>query len=193
MVFLKGEENMNKRMYCPECDAEREIEIRHEKESYPVKNENVEIIAQVTYCKSCGEQIWNEEFDEDNLRKAYRLYRTSHGLLQPEDIKRIRDKYNLTQTTFAKILGFGEKTIARYENGRIQDNAQNNLIELADYPDVFEKLLKKSEGVIGDADYQRATEALEKLKPSIITGGKTITYRTNQHSYKFDKYFGGIA
>jgi len=46
-------------MYCPECKEEREIEIREENESYPVKNEQTEINAQVTYCKHCGEQIWN--------------------------------------------------------------------------------------------------------------------------------------
>src|SRR5659263_618255 len=143
---------MNKHMYCPECGEIREVEIREEKESYPVKNVQTEVMAHVTYCKHCGEQIWNEELDEENLKLAYREYRIANGLLQPEDIKNIRNKYNLTQTTFAKILGFGDKTIARYETGSIQDKAQNNLIELANYPDVFALLLKKSKGTIPEAD-----------------------------------------
>lgn len=181
--------------YCPACGEDREIEIREEKESYPVKNEQTEIIAEVTCCKHCGEQIWNEELDEDNLKKAYTKYRSTHGLLQPEDIKRIREKYSLTQTTFARILGFGEKTIARYENGSIQDQAQNNLIELTDYPDVFELLLKKSEELIPGNDLFRAKFALEKLKRCAFNGPKTFSYDTKQTKYKYDignEYFGGL-
>lgn len=186
---------MNHYMYCPTCEDEREIEIREENESYPVKNELTEVVAKVTYCKHCGEQIWNEELDVNNLQNAYKKYRIAHGLLQPEDIKRIREKYNLTQTTFAKILGFGDKTIARYENGSIQDTAQNNLMELADYPDVFELLLKKSVSFISTSDYEKAVEALGKYKPTVFMGAKSFSYQTNQSQYKYNyenTYFGGL-
>jgi len=186
---------MKQYMYCSTCGDEREIEIREENESYPVKNELTEIVAQVTYCKHCGEQIWNEELDVNNLQKAYIQYRTVHGLLQPEDIKRIREKYNLTQTTFAKILGFGDKTIARYENGSIQDSAQNNLMELADYPDVFELLLNKSMNLISTSDYEKAVEALEKYKLTVLMGAKSFSYQTKQSQYKYNyenTYFGGL-
>lgn len=187
---------MEKFMYCLKCGEEREIEIKQEVESYPVKNENIEVSAQVTYCKHCGEQIWNEELDDNNLKEAYKIYRVKHGLLQPEDIKRIREKYQLTQTTFAKILGFGEKTIARYETGNIQDAAQNNLMELADFPNVFEHLLNKSIEVITCSEYERAKEALNRLKPCIIEGTKSISYQKNPHKnlYNFEnKYFGGLT
>ena len=194
------EENMNNYMYCPECGEEREIELREERESYPVKNEPTEIMAQVTYCKHCEEQIWNEELDDNNLKEAYKQYRIKHGLLQPEDIKSIREKYKLTQTAFAKILGFGEKTIARYETGSIQDSAQNNLMELANYPDVFELLLKKSVTFIPTSDYERAMGALAKYKPSLVVETKSFSYQTNQIKYKYkykdndeNKYFGGLS
>lgn len=61
---------------------------------------------------------------------AFAIYRQRHGLLQPEEIRRIREKYGLSQVAFAKVLGLGNKTVARYENGSIADMAQNNLIEL---------------------------------------------------------------
>lgn len=182
--------------YCPKCNKERETEIREEKEIYPVKNEPTEILAKVTYCKHCGEQIWNDELDNNNLQEAYHKYRSVHGLLQPEDIKEIREKYNITQTTFAKILGFGEKTIARYETGSIQDSAQNNLMELANFPNVFEHLLKKSISNISKSDYDKAIEALANLKPTIITGGKSISYKPKHDPYKLNYenlYFGGLS
>lgn len=187
---------MNKYMFCMSCGEEREVEIREEKEAYPVKNEPTEINAQVTYCKHCGEQIWNEELDEENLKEAYKQYRIVHGLLQPEDVKRIREKYNLTQTAFAKILGFGEKTIARYETGSIQDAAQNNLIELANYPNIFLLLLKKNENLITNIDYEKAEKALKLLMATIIVGEKAFPYQTCRSVYHYNtsntNYFGGL-
>lgn len=73
-------DNMNNNMYCPECKCEREVEIRNEKEVYPVKGEDTEIDAKVTYCKFCGEQIWNDEVNNDNLIRALNKYRKNHGL-----------------------------------------------------------------------------------------------------------------
>ena len=155
---------MDNRLYCPSCDEVRDVIIKTEIESYPVKNEPTEIEAQVTYCKHCGEQIWNEALDPENLKIAYRKYRVEHGLLQPEEIKSIREKYALTQTAFAKILGLGEKTIARYETGSLQDLAQNNLIELAMLPEAFAHLLQKARTRISEHEYERALAALQKMK-----------------------------
>lgn len=35
----------------------------------------------------------------------------------PEEIKKIREQYGLSQRSFAKLLNWGDKTICRYENG----------------------------------------------------------------------------
>lgn len=155
---------MNKYLYCLKCDKEQNIEVRLEEESYPVRGEGTTIMAKVSYCKHCNEQIWNEELDENNLKKAYRKYRSNHNLLQPEEIKKIREKYALSQTSFARLLGFGDKTITRYENGSIQDLAQNNLIELASYPDVFELLLNKNKEYVSDWVFDRAMKKLANYR-----------------------------
>ena len=186
---------MHKFLYCLKCDKEQDFEVRQEKESYPVRGEQTEIIAQVTYCKQCGEQIWNEDLDEVNLKEAYCKYRVSHDLLQPEDIKRIRVKYSLSQTAFGRLLGFGDKTITRYENGSIQDLAQNNLIVLVDYPDVFELLLLRNKEQISKQDFERAISKLTKYKLRTKCGADPIPYRTDHVSYRYDstsKYFGGL-
>jgi uncharacterized protein YktA (UPF0223 family) len=54
---------MDNRLYCLKCDREC---------AYPVHGEWTEIIAHVSYCKHCGEQIFNKELDEANLQEAYR-------------------------------------------------------------------------------------------------------------------------
>lgn len=186
---------MNNYLYCLKCGQEQEFEVRQEKESYPVRGEQTEIIARVTYCKQCGEQIWNEDLDEANLKEVYRKYRTNHNLLQPEEIKRIRNKYALSQTAFGRILGFGDKTITRYENGSIQDLAQNNLIALAEHPDIFALLLQRNKEYLSPQEFERASSKLLEYKLCVTCGDNPISYRTDYENYQYglgNKYFGGL-
>lgn len=166
-------------MYCPYCDAEVKSEIRTVQERYPVKGEDIEISAQVRFCKNCGKDIWDESLDSQNLLNAFELYRRQHHLLQPDEIRSIREKYRLSQVAFARVLGLGDKTIARYENGSIADTAQNNLIELMKRPSNFKDLLEKNKDKISDQDYATAQAAMQELQPKIIYKNKDVTYSTD--------------
>lgn len=161
-------------MYCPKCETEVESTIREVTETYPVKGEEITITARVRFCAVCGEDIWDDELDAQNLLTAYALYREKHGMLQPDEIRQIREKYGLSQVAFARILGLGDKTIARYENGSIADMAQNNLIALVRSPRNFKELLKKNKTKISEEEYQRALAALEALRCRVVYGGRQI-------------------
>ncbi|HOO52024.1 MAG TPA: type II toxin-antitoxin system MqsA family antitoxin [Alphaproteobacteria bacterium] len=141
--------------YCPNCDKEVILREERRKETYPVKGEEITIDATVCVCSECNEDVWDRETDDANLDMAYNIYRKRHGLLSPEEIKCIREKYGVSQATFAKILGFGEKTITRYENGRIQDEAPNNLILIVKDPSCFMKLFRRSMGKLTDAEIRQ--------------------------------------
>ena len=155
-------------MYCPNCDSEVESTVRVISETYPVKGEDVTVAARVRFCNCCGKVLWDEELDSKNLLDAFDVYREKHNLLQPAEIRTIREKYCLSQVAFARVLGLGDKTIARYENGSIPDSAQNNLIDLVQHPSNFKKLLEKNKDKISEQDYDSATAALEALRPRII-------------------------
>lgn len=118
-------------MYCPTCECEQEILLVQKEETYPVKGEPITINATVYTCAHCGEEIMSIEYDDGNLRKAYAKYRSRHGLLQPEEIKAIREQYGVSQVEFARIIGVDDNAIARYENGSLQDEAANTQILLA--------------------------------------------------------------
>lgn len=184
-------------MFCINCENENEIEIKKEIETYSVKGEEITIEAQVSYCKTCGNKVWNDKLDDENIIRAYAEYRSKNGLLQPNEIKAIREKYNMSQVAFARVLGMGDKTITRYENGSLQDVSQNCLIELVSAPENFERLLNKNSGLISVLDCQKAKEALNNLRPIII-------YRTSKCIYPFstsgvnitmtcdDRFWGGL-
>ena len=50
----------------------------------------------------------------------------------------------MSQQNFAKVLGFGAKTITRYENGSIQDVAHDNLMKLVENEYNFYKIWNKN-------------------------------------------------
>lgn len=181
--------------YCVKCDNSTDFVIEHRKETYMVKGEPIEIDAEVTICSVCGEAVWNEEVDELNIMKAYRIYRKKHNLLQPEEIQAIRAKYAVSQRVFSKILGVGEKTITRYENGCIQDVALNNLLYLMENPSNFENLFEKVKFQLQPEEIAAIETALSNYQPKIIYNACTRS-KPQQYNgvlmYEVPKcYFGG--
>jgi putative zinc finger/helix-turn-helix YgiT family protein len=128
--------------FCPNCEEYAEAMLGVEKEVYHVRGEPIEIEAEVAICQKCGEKIFDEERDSRNLEKAYSHYREKHNLLSPDKIRTIRDKYGLSQRALARLLGWGEITIHRYENGAIQDNVHDSLLRLIEDPENMQKFLE---------------------------------------------------
>ena len=164
------------KQYCPVCGCEQEIRTQQKDETYKVKEATITIHATVCSCAVCGEEILSIEHDDQNLRMAYARYRELHGLLQPCEIKAIRERYGVSQVTFARILGVGDKTIARYENGSLQDEAINNLIMLAENPTNLLTLLNKNETLIAADEVKRLRIKLGEAKVFTLWSNKPKAY-----------------
>lgn len=81
------------------------------------------------HCESCGEDIIPHELDKALDRQRYQRL----GLLPPEDIRRVREKTGLSAVNMSHLLGVGEKTYTRWENGHsLQTRASDTLIRLID-------------------------------------------------------------
>lgn len=149
--------------YCTNCNKETDTKTEIIEENYTVKGENVIVKSRVRYCAICGEEIWDEQYADETITSANNEYRRIKGLLSSIEIKDIRLKYNLTQTAFSKLLGFGEKTIARYENGALQERAQDNLIRLMDDVYIFKKLWFNNKHLLSQTDIKRTEAALNDI------------------------------
>lgn len=57
--------------YCCLCDKLQRYTVKEESETYPVDGFDIPIMAKVCYCDTCGEQLWNQFYDDDNLRRAF--------------------------------------------------------------------------------------------------------------------------
>lgn len=152
------------RKYCEECGREVETKIVKKKECYNVCGEQIEVDAQVLVCAECGEEFFCEELDNATLVTAYNEYRRRHKLLFPDEIKKIREQYGLSQRSFAKLLNWGDKTICRYENGSIQDKAHNSLLLFLRDPENMRAYLTENEISLDERKKSKLLHAVEKLE-----------------------------
>lgn len=117
------------KIYCHKCGFDVEVKIANVYRVYKVKGEDIEVEDKDTFCTLCGELLFNRDVDSEILERVNNIYRGRHNLLSPDMIKKIRETHGLTQREFSKLLGFGEDTIARYENGAIPSKINNDLIK----------------------------------------------------------------
>jgi len=153
---------------CTGCEEKTEQEIITREQIINVKNEPIKVRVRYLRCTQCGDEVYDTT-GQDPFDLAYRKYREIHNLLQPEQIKEMREKCGLTQAELARLLGLGVATISRYENGSLQDAAHDNLIKLAMDPLNFTELLEKYKNLFSDKRHKalqcRLTEADRELYP----------------------------
>ena len=171
------------RKYCEECGREVDTKVITKKEVYDVCGESIEVDAQILVCAECGEEFYCEELDNATLVQAYNEYRRRHKLLLPEEIKKIREQYGLSQRSFAKLLNWGDKTICRYENGSIQDKAHNSLLLFLREPENMRTYLMENEIVLDERQKKKLLDIVDKLEQD--TG-----YRVGRRF--FDMFFSRI-
>lgn len=149
--------------FCPQCMKETDVHIDDRRETLPVRGEDIEVDARVAACSVCGEDVWVDELEDETLGRAFAEYRRRHGLLQPEEMQRIRRQWGLGQRAFAQLLGWGEITLHRYENGSLQDGAHDAQLRMAERPENVRDLLESNGGRLTarqrDAVVRRLEEA----------------------------------
>ncbi|MBT1247335.1 MULTISPECIES: type II TA system antitoxin MqsA family protein [unclassified Thermosipho (in: thermotogales)] len=154
-----------KKLYCEKCDDLVDYKIKTKKEEHNIRGDKIEIEARIAICKICGNELFEPYLENENLKALYRKYVRKHGLVLPEEIKKIREKYGLSQELFAKILGIGKATIERYERGSLPTKSISNLIKSVSNPENFLMILKsrKDKLNISKNEYEKVIYTLEKL------------------------------
>ena len=115
---------------CPACGT-RMLEKRGILR-LPVNGEEIAVpSAAHLRCPNCDEILLRFEDSKRLGQDALALYRRKHGLLSADDIRAIRERYNLTQAELANLLRLGANTVSRWEAGRnVQTAAMDILLRL---------------------------------------------------------------
>ena len=91
-------------------------------------------------CVACGEEFSGPMAAEVKHQAICRTL----GLLNPEEIRRLREQLGLTQAELSRLSGIGEATISRWERGRlIQNRAMDQYLRLLAADPRIVELLKR--------------------------------------------------
>jgi transcriptional regulator with XRE-family HTH domain/uncharacterized phage-associated protein len=86
-------------------------------------------------------------------------YREKMGLLTSSQIASIRAKYGISQSDLCLLLGWGAKTITRYESHQVQDVAHDTILrKLNSDPEWFLQLLNVEKEKLSAVSYTKYTE-----------------------------------
>ena len=144
---------------CPICMEKHDVKTIHVKETNFFKGQHVEYDAQYSYCELTDESYADEEQLTSNDIAMKNAYREKMGLLTSDQISEIRSKYKISQTDLCILLGWGQKTITRYESHQVQDNAHDSILRKLDRdPEWFLELLKEAKDSISDSAYAKYYE-----------------------------------
>lgn len=113
---------------CPVCEAGT-LHENFGNFSFTYKNERfLKKNVKEFMCAQCGETFIDRAEEKQLERQAIEFRRKVDGLLTPSEIKAVRNLFNCTQVEFARLLGIGDKSFARYENGSV---AQSKAMDIA--------------------------------------------------------------
>ncbi len=116
-----------------------------------VRKEEFPILYHYYLCEDTGEEFTDEQQENLNLAQAYNQYRTRYHLPFPDEIRDIREQYEVSAAKMAEILGFGANIYRNYESGELPSISNGRLIQLASDPGEFKKLIKASDALTGNS------------------------------------------
>ncbi len=177
-------------MECPLCDKIHEVEERKRITTTFIKSEEVTYEELFYFCANAEAE--EAEFEtgsmtNQNLLNARNAYRIKMDLLTSNDIIEIRENYGLSQVDLARLLGWGEATISRYESKAIQDDAYDAMLRLIkDNPLQALEFLKKNGNKFSlEKRYAIRKKIVEKLD---FYGKEFLTRQTLEGQYaEFDE------
>lgn len=172
---------------CPNCEKETKIERIRTKERIDVRGETIDIETDYSKCTECGAEFENTR-GHDALEEAYRAYRARHGMLQPEQIRDWRKNMGLTQKEMSALLGWGDATLSRYENGALQDEAHDKILRLAMEPHNLLKLIRETSRAVSDQKRNRLIAELEAAEVEACSFERIFEERFG--GYEPDEYSG---
>ena len=118
----------------------------------------------VRRCSACGFEFLDRESERIKLEAICEHL----GVLSPSGIRRIRERYGMTQAKFAEVTGLGTATLARWENGSMNHTrAYDRYVRLLGSPEVMRRLRRLAEPSTASDD--KATTADRRFRARTVT------------------------
>lgn len=181
----------SRKQLCTCCMEEHEVKTVRVIEYTSFKDVQVNYEATYFYCDLAEELYMDELQIQENDMAMKDAYRREEGLLTSKEIIGIRGKYNISQSDLCLLLGWGGKTITRYEGHQVQDKAHDTILKKLDTdPEWFLNLLIESREKLPTELYKKyfdmATVLYEKNQDLYLRKAIEARYAKFQNTSMFN-------
>ncbi len=119
----------------------QKMSVQKEFRTLTFRKEKFKILFHFYKCEDTGEQFEDEAFAQLNYNQVLNQYRYKNSIPFPDQIVEIREKYGVSAARMSEILGFGVNSYRQYESGEVPCVSNARLIQLAEDPHEFGKLV----------------------------------------------------
>ena len=109
-----------------------------------------------------GEQFTTTESDTVCFEQVANQYRERHGIPYVDEIVALRERYGVSATKMALILGFGINQYRLYETGEVPSESNGKMIRSAMNPSVFLDLVRSSRNQLTEKEYLKISKKVEE-------------------------------
>lgn len=122
-------------------------------------------------CVDTGETFTTTQMDVVNTIQVFNGYRIRHGIPFPDEIKDIRNRYELSASKMARILGFGDNQYRLYENGEMPSLGNGRVLKAIQSPGTFETFVDVAKDALSDEEYARIKKRLKEYEDRAFLDG----------------------
>lgn len=94
----------------------------NEMRDFPVGKRSAVVEDEFFRCTDCGEELYEPGQMDAVMLRASTAIRANLGLMMPDEIRALRESFDLSQADFERLLGVGQKTVVRWEKGTVFQN-----------------------------------------------------------------------
>lgn len=116
--------------YCYQCNDDKEFKVKIKESSLVVKGETIDFEEKIPVCLTCGNEMPISSDAFDPVKLAYAAYKRKSNLLSVEDMKSFMAEMEITQEDLCRRLGWEDRTLYRYLNGAVQDEAHDKAFRM---------------------------------------------------------------
>jgi putative zinc finger/helix-turn-helix YgiT family protein len=148
-------------MECAICDGTAKLLIEQTKIVY--RKEEFNIHKHFYKCGKCNQQFTTTELDGLNIEQVYNQYREKYQIPFPQQLIKIRERYGLSASKIAEVLGFGVNVYRNYESGEIPNVSNGTLLNLIRMPEEFKKVVLNKKNIFTEKQFNKLIDKLDKL------------------------------
>ena len=150
-------------MKVPTGSTGKPLRVVYEPDTIKFRGENFDCIYISFRDDELDEEYTTTESDTIWYNHVTNQYREKHGIPYQDEIIMLRERYGVSATKMALILGFGTNQYRLYEEGEVPSESNGKMIRSAMNPKVFLDLVHSSRNQLTEKEFSKISARVETV------------------------------